>query len=256
MHLLALTNGVAMTSKVELISVVLPTLNEAGTILEAINTIDRDLSYPKEIIVVDGNSTDGTIEIVKDTNLCKLIIEPRRGYGVALRTGMKNAKGNIIVMVDADGTYEFKHINRLVSRMLEKDADMVLATRMYDPKKAMGFLNFLGNKVITFSFDFFYSQFLSDSQSGFRAISHDAINNVTLKETDMAFATEMLIQFAREGYNMVEIPTTYKSRKYGKTKLKPFKSGIEIFSTIFRGILDPTTFRTCYAHWKKNRFRR
>ena len=60
MHLLALTNGVAMTSKVELISVVLPTLNEAGTILEAINTIDRDLSYPKEIIVVDGNSTDGT----------------------------------------------------------------------------------------------------------------------------------------------------------------------------------------------------
>ncbi len=185
-----------MTSKVELISVVLPTLNEAGTILEAINTIDKDLSYPKEIIVVDGNSTDGTIEIVKDTNLCKLIIEPRRGYGVALRTGMKNAKGNIIVMVDADGTYEFKHINRLVSRMLEKDADMVLATRMYDPKKAMGFLNFLGNKVITFSFDFFYSQFLSDSQSGFRAISHEAIDNVKLKEADMAFATEMLIQFA------------------------------------------------------------
>jgi glycosyltransferase involved in cell wall biosynthesis len=245
-----------MTSKVELISVIIPTLNEAGTIKEAITTIHQDLSYPKEIIVVDGNSTDGTVEIVKDTNLCKLIIEPKRGYGVALRTGMKNAKGNIIVMVDGDGTYEFKHINRLVNRMLEKDADMVLATRMYDPKKAMGLLNFIGNKVITFSFDFFYSQFLSDSQSGFRAISHEAINHVTLKEGDMAFATEMLIQFAREGYNMVEIPTTYKARTYGKTKLKPFKSGIEIFSTIFRGILDPTTFRTCYEHWKKNRFKR
>ena len=54
-------------------------------------------------------------------------------------------------MVDADGTYEFKHIDRLIEQMIEKDADMVLATRMYDPKKAMGILNFLGNKVITFA---------------------------------------------------------------------------------------------------------
>ena len=201
--------GLAMTSKVELISVVIPTLNEAGNILEAVTTIHKELAYPKEIIVVDSNSTDGTLEIVKDTNFCKLIIEPIRGYGVALRTGIKNAKGNIIVMVDGDGTYEVKHINRLVDRMIEKDADMVLATRMYDPNKAMGFLNFLGNKVITFTFDFFYSQFLSDTQSGFRAISHEAIDNVRLKEGDMAFATEMLIQFAREGYNMVEVPSTY-----------------------------------------------
>ena len=245
-----------MTSKVELVSVVIPTLNEAGTIREAITTIQTHCIYPNEIIIVDGNSTDRTIEIVKDTDQCRLIIEPRRGYGIALRTGIKHANGNIIVMVDGDGTYEFKHINRLIERMIQKDAEMVLATRMYDPTKAMGFLNFLGNKVITFSFDFFYSQFLSDTQSGFRAISHEAIDKVNLREGDMAFATEMLIQFAKEGYNMVEIPTTYKARKYGKTKLKPFKSGIEIFSIIFRGILNPATFRTCYGHWKKNRFKR
>ncbi len=244
-----------MTSKVEMVSVILPTLNEAGTILNAINTIEEHLTYPKEIIIVDSNSTDGTIEIVKKTN-CRLIIEPRRGYGIALRTGMKNAKGNIIIMVDADGTYEFKHMNNLVEHLVAKDADMVLATRMYDPKKAMGFFNFLGNKVITFWFDFFYAQVLSDSQSGFRAFSIDAINNVTFKETDMAFATEMLIQFAREGYTMFEVPTTYKHRSYGKTKLKPFKSGIQIFSTIFKGILDAKTIRTCQANWKKNRHRR
>ena len=126
-----------MTSKVELVSVVIPTLNEAGNILEAVTAIEKDLAYPKEIIVVDGNSTDGTIEIVKDTSFCKLIIEPRLGYGTALKTGMKNAKGNIIVMVDGDGTYDVKHINRLLDKMIQKDADMVLATRMYDPNKAM-----------------------------------------------------------------------------------------------------------------------
>ncbi|MGD0069953.1 MAG: glycosyltransferase family 2 protein [Candidatus Bathyarchaeia archaeon] len=245
-----------MTSKVELVSVVIPTLNEAGNILEAVTNIEKDLAYPKEIIVVDGNSTDGTIEIVKDTSFCKLIIEPRRGYGIALKVGMKNAKGNIIVMVDGDGTYEVRHINRLLNRMIEKDADMVLATRMYDPNKAMGLMNFVGNKVITFFYDFLYSQFLSDSQSGFRAISHEAIDSVELNEGDMAFATEMLVEFAKEGYNMVEIPTTYKARKYGKTKLKKFKSGIEIFSTIFRGLLDADTIRTCQKHWKENRLKR
>ncbi len=245
-----------MTSKVDLVSVVIPTLNEAGNILEAVTTIQNDLTYPKEIIIVDGNSTDGTIEIVKDTNFCRLIIEPRRGYGLALRTGMKNAKGNIIVMVDGDGTYEVRHINRMLDKMVEKDVDMVLATRMYDPNKAMGLMNFLGNKVITWFFDFFYSQFLSDTQSGFRAISREAINNVELIEDDMAYATEMLIKFAVEGYNMVEVPTTYKARKYGRPKLRRFKSGIEIFSTIFRGVLDANTVRTCYAHWQKNRFKR
>jgi glycosyltransferase involved in cell wall biosynthesis len=170
-------------------------------------------------------------------------------------TGMKNAKGNIIVMVDGDGTYEVRHIHRMISKMIEKDADMVLATRMYDPNKAMGLMNFIGNKVITTFYDFFFSQFLSDTQSGFRAISHEAIDNVELKAYDMAYATEMLIQFAKEGFSMIEVPTTYKARKYGRPKLRRFKSGIEIFSTIFRGFLDADTFRKCQENWKQNRFK-
>lgn len=224
-----------MTTKVEMVSVVIPTLNEAGNIFEAVDTIGRELAYPKEIIIVDGNSTDGTIKIVKDTNLCNLIVEPRRGYGLALRTGMKKAKGDIIVMVDGDGTYEFRHINRLLEELVKNDADLCLATRMYDPKKAMGLTNFIGNKVITWCFDFFYKQFLSDSQSGFRAISRAAIEKVDLKEDDMAFATEMLVEFAKKGFKMVEFHSTYKSRKYGKTKLRKVKSGIEIFATMVKG---------------------
>ena len=226
-----------MTSKVEMVSVVIPTLNEAGNILEALETLDRELVYPKEIIVVDGNSTDGTIDIVKKTN-ARLIIEPRRGYGLALRVGMKAAKGDVVVMVDGDGTYEFKHVNRLVQKMLDTDAEMCLATRMYDPNKAMGLMNFVGNKIITFCFNMLYKQNFSDTQSGFRAFSHAAIEKVNFKETDMPFATEMLIKFSQKGFKMVEIPSTYKVRKYGKTKLKPFNSGIEILATILKGLRE------------------
>jgi glycosyltransferase involved in cell wall biosynthesis len=224
-----------MTSKVEMVSVVIPTLNEAGNIKTALETINKTLAFPYEIIVVDGCSTDGTLEIVKNSN-CKLIIEPRRGYGLALRVGMKAAKGDVVIMVDGDGTYEFKHINMLLERMMEEDAEMCLATRMYDPNKAMGFMNFVGNKIITFCFNMVYKQNLSDTQSGFRAISHAAIEKVDFKETDMAFATEMLIKFSQKGFRMVEVPSSYKIRKYGKTKLKPFNSGIEIFATIVKGL--------------------
>jgi dolichol-phosphate hexosyltransferase len=224
-----------MTSKVEMVSVVIPTLNEAGNIREALDTLNRELAFPKEIIVVDGNSTDGTLEIVKDSN-CRLIIEPRRGYGLALRKGMKAAKGDVVIMVDGDGTYEFKHVNRLIQRMIDTDAEMCLATRMYDPDKAMGLVNFVGNKIITFCFNMLYRQSLSDTQSGFRAISHSAIEKVDFQETDMAFATEMLIKFSQKGFRMVEIPSDYKIRKYGKTKLRPFSSGIQIFATILKGL--------------------
>ena len=224
-----------MTTKVDMVSVVIPTLNEAGNIREALDTIEKKLAYPKEIIIVDGNSTDGTLEIVKDSK-CRLIIEPRRGYGLALRTGMKHAKGDVVVMVDGDGTYEIEQINNLIEKMTETDAEMCMATRMYDPNKAMGFMNFVGNKLITFCFNMLYKQNLSDSQSGFRAISLSAIEKVDFHETDMPFATEMLIKFAKKGFKMVEVPTSYRVRKYGKTKLKPFNAGIEILATMLKGL--------------------
>lgn len=224
-----------MTSKVDMVSVVIPTLNEAGNIAEALETIDREIAYPKEIIIVDGNSTDGTLDIVRKAN-CKVIVEPRRGYGLALRRGMKEAKGDVIIMVDGDGTYEVRHINQLLERMVATDAEMCLATRMYDPNKAMGFFNFVGNKIITFCFNMVYKQNISDSQSGFRAIAHSAIEKVDFQETDMPFATEMLIKFVHKGFKIVEFPSNYKIRKYGKTKLRPINSGIEILTTIVKGI--------------------
>ena len=226
-----------MISKVEMVSVVIPTLNEAGNILETVTTIHKELAYPNEIIIVDGNSTDGTQQIVKDTNFCKLVVEPRRGYGLALRTGIKHAKGDVVVMVDGDGTYDVKHINLLIDTLIRNDAELCQATRMYDLRKAMGFTNFVANKIITFCFDFFYSQFLSDSQSGFRAISHSALEKVELHEDDMAFATEMLVQFAKKGFKMVEVPSAYRARRYGRPKMRRIKSGIEIFTTMVKGFI-------------------
>ncbi|MEM3055561.1 MAG: glycosyltransferase family 2 protein [Candidatus Bathyarchaeia archaeon] len=225
-------------SKINMVSAVIPTLNEAGTIGETIKTIKKVLRYPHEIIVVDGNSTDNTREIVKKEN-CKLIVEPKRGYGVALQAGLEQAKGDVVVMVDGDGTYEVKDVNKLLEALCREKAELCLGARMnglYD--KSMDITNYLGNKAITFIFNLLYRHKLVDTQSGFRVIMRSALEKVELKESDMAFATEMLIRFAKKGFKIIEVPTFYKPRVYGKSKLKRIKAGVEIFRVLIRGVKD------------------
>ncbi|MEM2280860.1 MAG: glycosyltransferase family 2 protein [Candidatus Bathyarchaeia archaeon] len=226
-------------TKLSMVSIVIPTLNEAGTIGHTIETIRKEVKYPHEIIVVDGNSTDETQTIVKKSNYCKLIIEPERGYGTALKTGIKHAKGDVVVMVDGDGTYELKDVNLLVDSLIKENAELCLGARMNGLcRKSMDVTNYVGNRIITFVFNLLYRQKLTDSQSGFRAIKRSALEKIKLSEKDMAFATEMLVKFARKGFKIIEVSTTYKPRIYGKSKLRRIKAGLEIFKVLVRGIRD------------------
>lgn len=225
-------------SKVNMVSVVIPTLNEAGTIGHTIKLLKKEVRYPHEIIVVDGNSTDETQEIVRNAN-CKLIIEPKRGYGVALKTGIKHAKGDVVVIVDGDGTYELKDVNKLIDALIRENAEICLGARMNGLyNKSMDIANYVGNRIITFAFNLLYKQKLIDSQSGFRVIKRSVLKKVELFEGDMAFATEMLVKFVKRGFKIVEVSTSYKPRTYGKSKLKRIKAGLEIFKVLIRGVKD------------------
>jgi len=223
-------------TKISKVSVVIPTLNEAGTIGDVIKAVHGELKYPHEIIIVDGNSSDGTKEIVKKMN-CSLVVEPRRGYGAALIAGIKKAKGDIIVIVDGDGTYEISHINALLEALIREKADLCLGSRMKGLyENSMDLMNFVGNKILTLIFNLFYGQRLTDTQSGFRAFLRSAIEKVELKENGMAFATEMLVKFVNKGFKIVEVPTIYKPRKYGKSKLKRVKEALEIVKILLEGL--------------------
>lgn len=111
------------------ISVVIPALNEAKTFRKVIRDLKNSSSYNTQIIVVDGHSNDGTEKIVKEEN-ADFVSEPRTGYGRAIKTGIHHAKGNIVVIIDADDTYEARHIDKLVQPLLENQADVYLASRL------------------------------------------------------------------------------------------------------------------------------
>jgi len=212
------------------ISVIIPAFKEGKTIREVIKEIRESTSFQTQIIVVDGGSNDGTEEIAKEENV-ETIAEPRPGYGRAIRTGFDHGNGDIIVIIDADGTYEARDINRLVSPIFKDEVDVCLASRISGTilPGAMQGTNYVGNRVFTLLFNQLYRQKVSDTQTGFRAMTKKALKSLDLKEDGMGISTSLLTQAARNGLKIAEVPTTYKPRKnHSKSKLNRLKAGYDI----------------------------
>jgi glycosyltransferase involved in cell wall biosynthesis len=219
------------------ISVVIPAFKEGKTIRNMIKDLKNSSSYNTEIIVVDGHSNDGTKEIVKEEN-AEFVTEPRVGYGRAIKTGIGHSKGNILVIIDADDTYEAGAIDKLVQPLVEKEADVCLASRLGGTllPGSMPSMNLFGNRMFTSMYNTIYGQNISDTQTGFRAFTREAIECLDLYSDGMGLATVFLTEAAKRGLKITEIPTVYKPRNgHSKSKLNRFKAGWEILRVILLG---------------------
>jgi|Deesub1362B_J571_1020462.scaffolds.fasta_scaffold02206_4 glycosyltransferase involved in cell wall biosynthesis len=215
-----------------LISVILPTLNEEESISECIDEViagmgflKKELSTPFEFeIVVVDSSSDRTPEIAREKG-ARVIRCEKKGYGNAYLEGFKVSKGDIIVMGDADGTYDFKQIPELLKPLLDGE-DLVIGSRFMGEIEsgAMNFLHRLGNRILTFTLNRLFSLKISDSQSGFRAIKRNALERMNLRTDGMEFASEMIIEAFRKGLKVKEVGIKYRKRK-GRSKLRSFKDG-------------------------------
>ena len=214
------------------ISIVIPTLNEEEGIGITIDSIKKDefekRGWNYEIIVVDGNSKDETRKIALKKG-AKIIIEPRKGYGRAYKTGMAMADGDIIVTGDADGTYPFDEVHKYIDLMMEKNLDFITTNRFAGLKpNAMSFKHFFGNFILSFSLKIFYNIRIKDSQSGMWIIRKDALKKIKpLEKFDdgMPFSEEIKIEmFRRKNIKAIEIPSHLYKRK-GKAKLQSWKDG-------------------------------
>jgi glycosyltransferase involved in cell wall biosynthesis len=220
------------------ISVIIPAFKEGKTIRKVLNEIKESTPFQTQIIVVDGGSNDGTEEITKEENV-EMIAEPRRGYGRAIRTGLDHEKGDIIVIIDADSTYEASDINRLVLPLVKEKVDICLASRMGGTilPGAMQGANYVGNRVFTLLFNQLYRQKLSDTQTGFRAMTKKAMKNLEFRENGMGISIAMLTQAARKGLRITEVPTTYKPRNnHSKSKMNRLKAGYDILRILLFGL--------------------
>jgi len=209
------------------VSVILPALDEERTIGECITRIQKvfhDNAIYGEIIVSDS-STDRTTEIAESKGA--LVVHPeRKGYGNAYLTAFSHARGRFIVMGDADNTYDFLEIPKLITP-LKNGADFVIGSRFKGiiHKDSMDSLHrYIGNPVLTWMLNFIFHTRYSDTHSGFRAITREALDRLPLTTGGMEFASEMLVMASKERLRIEEVPISYYPR-VTPSKLHSFADG-------------------------------
>ena len=210
------------------LSVVMPTLNEEDgirTCIDWIKTAIEELQVPTEILISDS-STDRTPEIAREMGA--VVVEPDgKGYGYAYRYAFERTRGEYIVMGDADTTYDFTQIPRLLDHLEETGADIVMGSRLDGEIKdgAMPTLHqYIGNPLLTRFLNTFYRAGVSDAHSGFRIFTRDAYEQMDLETTGMEFASEMIMDAGARDLQIEEVPIIYHERE-GEETLDSFRDG-------------------------------
>lgn len=222
------------------VSIVIPALNEEEGIGKTLDMINRDYFKKKgwdlEIIVVDGNSTDKTREVAKKKG-AKVIIEPRKGYGRAYKTGLKEAEGEIVVTGDADATYPFDKIHEYIEYLLKNNLDFITANRFVNLEKgAMSVKHRFGNLILSLTLCILFQIWLKDSQSGMWIFRKEALKKIQPLEKfndGMPFSEEIKIEmFKAKDIKAKEIPSTLYVRE-GEAKLQSFRDGWKNLKFLF-----------------------
>jgi glycosyltransferase involved in cell wall biosynthesis len=210
-----------------LVSVVIPCLNEAENIEECVRaalTAMDSARIPGEVVVADNDSEDGSAELAAAAG-ARVVHEPRRGYGSAYLAGFAAARGEYIVMGDADLTYDFNEIPHFVQE-LDKGAQLVMGDRMDNIHPgAMPWLHrYVGNPILTGILNLFFRTGVSDAHCGMRGFRRDILPTLDLRTTGMEFASEMVIRASKEKLVITEFPIEYHPRG-GESKLSSFRDG-------------------------------
>ena len=209
------------------VSVVIPCLNEAGNIQECVTMARQALDandIQGEVIVVDNASDDDSAELARSAG-ATVVEEPRRGYGSAYLAGFAAARGEYIVMVDADLTYDFREIPRFVKE-LDEGAQLVMGDRMENIQPgAMRWMNrYIGNPLLSGFMNLLFHTTVRDAHCGMRAVRRDVLPRLDLRSTGMEFASEMVIRASKAELDIREFPIALHPRG-GESKLSPFRDG-------------------------------
>jgi hypothetical protein len=211
-----------------MLSVVLPTLNEEEGIAECIRKIKvsiAEMGVTAEVIVSDS-STDRTPEIARREGA--IVVHPdEAGYGYAYRYAFAHARGEYIVIGDADTTYDFEELPKLFDQVRDGDADMVLGSRFRGeilPGAMPSLHRYVGNPLLTWFLNTFYDTTVTDAHSGFRVFDRTILDPLDLESDGMEFASEMIMQAGSNGLTIAEVPITYHERT-GDATLSSFRDG-------------------------------
>jgi glycosyltransferase involved in cell wall biosynthesis len=204
------------------VSVVIPVYNEEATIAHVISRV-ASLPFPKEIVVVDDCSRDGTYRVLSqlaDLEGIRVIRhEQNQGKGAALRTGFETATGNVVVVQDADLEYDPRDIPGLLVPIMDEQADIVYGSRFLgDEHQDKSWIHRFGNWVLTASSNLFSGLHLTDMETCYKAFRREALSSVDVAQNRFGVEPELTAKLARRGYRFSEVPISYQARTYAEGK--------------------------------------
>jgi glycosyltransferase involved in cell wall biosynthesis len=223
------------------LSVVIPCFNEAPTI-ETIIAAVRDSSYaPKEIVVVNDCSSDGTREMLEKLKARGWIDhlvhhEVNQGKGAALRTGFQRATGDMVIVQDADLEYDPREYPRLVKPILDGKADVVYGSRFMgdEPHRVLYFWHRVGNAFLTLLSNMLTNLNLTDMETCYKVFKRDVIQSIELEEDRFGFEPEITAKIARKGCVIYEVGIAYYGRTYDEGKKIGWRDGFRAIYCILK----------------------
>lgn len=234
--------GPSRTDGPPLLSVIVPVYNERRTIDLLLEKV-RAVPIEKEIIVVDGASEDGTVEILRQQQKVSgthvVYQKARRGRGNALKVGLRLARGRVVIFQDADLELDPNDYPALLAPILADEADVVFGSRFLGGKPRMTFLQYWGNKVINFSVNLLYRRelgplWLTDVETCYQVFKRECFDGLVIANNNFAFTVELTVRLVLRSYRIAEIPISYFPRGKSEGKKIYWGDGVASLWTLLK----------------------
>jgi glycosyltransferase involved in cell wall biosynthesis len=220
------------------LTVIVPVYNERNTVAEIVRRMRRvEMPVDVEIIMVNDASWDGTGEILKalEDSTVRVVHHPdNAGKGAAIRTGLAHARGDLVLIQDADLEYDPDDWPRMLNPVLKGKAEVVYGSRFTGERRNMLFTHWLGNRFLSLVTNVLYNTTLSDMETCYKLFDRRVLEGMDIRANGFDFEPEVTAKILRRGYRIYEVPISYAGREYAEGKKITWRDGYRALWTLLR----------------------
>lgn len=225
-------------ARVNKLSVIIPVFNERNTVAEIVRRVRSvELPVEREIVIVDDGSDDGTRDVLtqlRDSTVRVVAHRVNRGKGAAIRTGLENVSGDVVLVQDADLEYDPDDWPKLLAPVLKGRARVVYGSRFTGERRNMLFLHWVGNRFLSFVTNVLYNSTLSDMETCYKLFERDVLDGMQLRAERFDFEAEFTAKVLRRGIRIYEVPISYAGREPYEGKKITWRDGVIALWTLVK----------------------